>query len=221
MGWESLTKRHWLKQMCLFYKIVNSKTPKYLKLFSRDTISPRNNFQRPLFARTKKYITSFFPSCVYSWNNVLTGEQRALKSLNQYKSTLVNLIRPKKTNNFGIENCNDLRYISQLRLELNSLKAHKFRHNFNDTDDPFCNEQDGIDDTFHYLLICKKFIPQRKILFHDIFVQARLNLLLKPSSAVEKILLYGDNSLSDEANKSLLIATIKYVSDSKRLEGFI
>ena len=220
LGWESLTNRRWFKQMCLFYKIVNNKTPKYLKLFLSDTISPRNDFQRPFFARTKNYMRSFFPSCVHSWNNVLTGDQRNLKSLNSFKSALIKLIRPTRTKNFGIDKSDDLKYITQLRLELNSLKANKFRHNFTDTNDPICNENDGIEDTYHFLLTCKRFMAERKILFRDFFIQTGLNLLLQPDSKIEKILLYGDNSLSDEDNKSLLTTTIKYVCSSKRLEGF-
>ena len=220
LGWESLNNRRWFKQMCLFYKIVSNKTPTYLKIFLNDTISPRNDFQRPFFTRTNKYMTSFFPSCVYSWNNVLTGDHKNVQSLNRFKTGLIKLIRPARTRNFGIDSSNDLKYLTQLRLELNSLKANKFRHNFNDTNDPFCNEEDGIEDTYHFLVACKKYIAERKILFRNIFINTGLNLLLKPDSEIQKILLYGDNSLSDEDNKSLLTMTIKYICSSKRLESF-
>ena len=220
LGWESLSNRRWLKQMCLFYKIVNNITPKYLKHFLRDSVSARNDFQRPLFARTNKHLRSFFPSCIYSWNNVLTSEQRNFEKISTFKTALLRIIRPKKTSNFGIDDSNSLRYITQLRLELNSLKANKFRHNFNDTNDPICVENDGIEDTYHFLLVCKKFIPERKILFSKIFIETGLNLLLQPKSKVKSILLYGENSLSVEANKCLLSATISYISGTKRLEIF-
>ena len=220
LGWESLTNRRWLKQMCLFYKIVYKITPKYLKLFLSDTISPRNDLLQPLFTRTNKYLRSFFPSCIFSWNNVLTSDQRNSKNIYIFKSSLLRIIRPNKTNNFGIDDSISLRYITQLRLELNSLKANKFRHNFNDTDDPFCAENDGIEDTYHFLLVCKRFLNERKLLFREIFVKTGLNLLLQPYSKIETILLYGDNSLSVEKNNLLLSETIRYICDSKRLECF-
>ena len=220
LGWESLTNRRWYKQMCLFYKIINNKTPNYLKLFLRDTISPRNDFQRPLFTRTKKYMTSFFPSCVHSWNTILSADQRNLKTISTFKLELIKVIRPQKTKNFGIDDSNALKHITQLRLGLNSLRANKFRHNFKDTDDPLCVANDGIEDAYHFLLDCTRFLAERKILFREIFVKTGLNLLLQPISKIEEILLYGDISLSAEANKTLLNETIKYISSTKRLESF-
>ena len=72
LGWESLSDRRWLRRLILLYKIRNNMTPLYL----------RNNLPReriPLYCNkstsyheflcnTNKYMNSFFPDVIKSWN---------------------------------------------------------------------------------------------------------------------------------------------------------
>jgi len=44
--------------------------------------------------------------------------------------------------------------LTRLRVGFSHLKEHKFRHNFQDTTDPFCECRSGdIENTQHYLLV--------------------------------------------------------------------
>ena len=53
---------------------------------------------------------------------------------------------PPKTNNFKILDNIGVRYLTQLRVGLNDLNRYKFDHNFDDTIDPMCSVNDGVED---------------------------------------------------------------------------
>ena len=66
LGWESLSRRRWQRRMTLFCKIINNQTPSYLK----SCLQLRFQYQPIEFnPRTLNFLASFFPSCVFSWNN--------------------------------------------------------------------------------------------------------------------------------------------------------
>ena len=73
MGWESLSDRRMGRRILKIHKIVNNKTPSYLNnklppnsraLFSGNT---RNTF-RQIICKSNRYMNSFFPDAVASWN---------------------------------------------------------------------------------------------------------------------------------------------------------
>ena len=75
LGWESLSDRRWARRLTCFYKIIHEISPAYLykhvpvlrlpmhgQLVSRDFHEIR--------CRTSKYMTSFFPRTVKTWNSL-------------------------------------------------------------------------------------------------------------------------------------------------------
>ena len=46
-------------------------------------------------------------------------------------------------------------YVEKLRVDLCKLNFHNFRRNFRDAIDAMCLTDDGVEDTEHYLLLCK------------------------------------------------------------------
>ena len=102
LGWEFLSHRRWFRQMCVFFKIVKGVTPFYLTSLVSQTKSPRNNsfLLSNIPARTKRYKRSFFPSSVYSWNSVLTADQRRCPSFSLSKSKLQLKIKINKNCQF-------------------------------------------------------------------------------------------------------------------------
>ena len=59
--------------------------------------------------------------------------------------------------------------IKYARVGFSHLKEHKFRHNFQDTINPFCDcSTNSIDTTEHYLLQCSNHLTQRSRLFDDL-----------------------------------------------------
>ena len=59
-------------------------------------------------------------------------------SIEIFKRALLSFIRPKSANLYRIHQPRGLKLLTKLRFGLSHLREHKFRHNFNDTIDPFC-----------------------------------------------------------------------------------
>ena len=219
LGWENLSHRRWLRQLTLFYKIVNGLTPKYLTPHITVSSSLRNksNLLNNISVRTKRYKKTFYPSCIFSWNQILSFKQRIATNTAQFKAGLIVKVKPKKTDNFGVCFKNDLKYLYQLRVGLSALKMHKFSHNFTDTESVQCPFNDGNEDNFHFLLECKKFFNQRKILFNSVYKASGINLLLTPRDQIVNILLYGNPTLTNDINTKILFSTVQYVISTQRL----
>ena len=103
LGWESLHLRRWFRRLTVFFKIIKNLTPQYL----RDPVpSPRShlygtsntNDLHPMYCRTQRFQNSFIPDAVKCWNNI-GPEIRKIDSLSCFKSTLTQIIKPKRKKN--------------------------------------------------------------------------------------------------------------------------
>ena len=110
-------------------------------------------------------------------------------------------IRPKRKEMFGIDDRDGQKWLTQLRVRLSPLNAHKFHHNFLDTLTPMCNIHDGIDDSNHFLLHCRQFSNIRTDLLHNLSLLLNDNINIMPSHTLLQILLYGKENASHEINK--------------------
>ena len=77
LGWESLSSRRWCRRILQIHKIVNNKTPSYLKDKLPANPLPmygfnNNNTFHVIRCRSSRYMDSFFPDAITSWNNVIT-----------------------------------------------------------------------------------------------------------------------------------------------------
>ena len=73
LGLESLQDRRWYRKLCVFYKILNNMSPKYLSEIIPSTTrrySSRNENNIPL-VRVKNFMNTFFPSTITEWNKLL------------------------------------------------------------------------------------------------------------------------------------------------------
>ena len=159
LGWETLSDRRWCRRILQIHKILNNKTPSYLK----DKL-PR--IRRPLYGlhssntfheircTSMRYMNSIFPDAIASWNIILTHFDN-VPSIDILKKHIVSLIRPKAKSIFGIHDPLGLRYLLQLRVNLSPLRSHKRRHNFTDTPSETCHcNQD------HFLFSCHFYANQ-------------------------------------------------------------
>ena len=99
----------------------------------------------------------------------------------------------------------------QLRTELSSLQAHKYRGT--PTNNCPCNQ--GIEDTGHFLFDCNNFAIHRVALAVDVTNILRKHNLLNFANDVD-LYLYGEPHIPLEDNKQILIATIKYIKNTNR-----
>ena len=217
LGWEFLSHRRWFRQMCIFYKIVKGLAPVYLTSLVSQSKSLRNDsyLLSNIPTRTKRYKRSFFPSLIYSWNNILTADQRRYPSLNLFKSKLKLQLERNKSFNFGLNFYDELKEINQLRVGLSPLTQHKFLHNFSEiiSDACLCGRPE---DSTHFFRECPIFLPQRRVLCSEIFRLTDLNLLLLPRKDFAQILLFGSNLLNNEKNKMILNCTKNFIKETGR-----
>lgn len=232
LGWESLCHRRWYKRMCLFHKIVNKISPKYLSNLIRFSNPPLTTARgrlvnreetnklllRNFKARTNKFNSAFFPSCTVTWNTMLEDANRRIIKHKSFKQSLLGFFKPKKSDMYGVLNKIGMRCLTLLRLDLNPLKLYKFNHNFHDTNDPMCPINDGIEDKEHFLLDCHAFVRLRNTLMNNVSVVIGSNILTFQNNEIIKILLYGDKKFSRAQNTKILNFTIDYIIKSERFK---
>ena len=210
LGLESLQLRGWYRKLGMFYKIFKSKSPQYLfKLIPEKASSyvTRNADNIPLFnIEHNFYKNSFFPSSIIEWNN-LDPNLRNSENFGIFKNNILKFIRPKPSSFFNCSNLMGIRLITQLRPELNHLREHKFKYNFQNCLNPLRSCGSSIESTSHFLLHCP--------IFHD----KRHSLLSTLNNIDCKILeSFGCTSFDSETNTLVLNATIDYIFSTERFE---
>ena len=97
LGLEILEKRRWYTKLCCFFRIFRYKCPKYLFNIiptSVSTYNIRNTNITPLLKVKHNFSrNSFLSSAVIEWNKLHLNIRNS-ESLNIFKKTLLNLIRP-------------------------------------------------------------------------------------------------------------------------------
>ena len=202
--------------MLQIHKIIDDKTPDYLRCKlppNRDVVLNLPNVLQEIKCRTDRYQNSFFPNAVTYWNNLITSFQD-LPTFENLKKHIISLIRPPPKDTFAVFNPPLLRYLFQLRVGLSRLRSHKKRHNFADTPSDLCLCKNGVEDTHHYLFNCPFFASHRKALLstvENVVRDKNLNV-----NSVD-LLLYGDPSLSNAENQTIICATLDYIDKTNRL----
>ena len=214
LGWETLSDRRTIRRILLMHKIMNNKTPSYLK--NKLPASRRPflvNVFREFKCRTDRYMNSFFPNAIVSWNNIITHFED-FPSFDSLKKHILSLFRPKKRDIFGVHDPAGLRCLFQLRVGLSPLRSHKKRHNFADTpENCLCDE--GIEDTHHFLLFCPLYTTQRTTLIASVNEILLMNNLPVFENSIH-LLLYGHDSLKNTENRKIILATLKFIKDTQR-----
>ena len=169
------------------------------------------------YSRTERFKASFFPSSTYNWNKLDPDIQKS-SSLEIYKRALLKFIRPTSANVYKIHHPRGLKLLTRLRLGLSHLREHKFRHNFNDTIDPFCLcRTNCLETTEHFLLHCPIYASFRLNLFDNLRNNNILVLPLNKPSIVQ-IFLYGSENYDHRDNNFILSCTIDFIIQSRRFD---
>ena len=212
--------RRMMRRILQVHKMVDGKTPLYLReklpqmqtRYSRffPQIKIRNQF--PVMHGTERYLNSFFPDAMKSWNNVIT-DFKELPTFEKLKKHLISLYRPNIRSTFDIHNP-QLRYIFQLRVGLSHLLHHKKSHHFTDTPSDKCLCKKGVEDTKHFLITCPFYTTHRNVLFAKVE-----NILQSHNLTVtnfSELLLYGHPSLNESENRIIILATLEFINKTQR-----
>ena len=157
LGLKTPEKRRWYRNLCCFYKVCKSHSPKCLfniisVTLSRYNIRNTNNISQ-FKVKHNFFRNSFFPSGVIEWNkldlNLCNSE-----NLNIFKKSLLKFIRPSGNSVFSCQNLRGVKLLTRLRLGLSHLREHKFKHDFQYTLNPVCSCGNNIETLAHFLLHC-------------------------------------------------------------------
>ena len=118
LGWETLSDRRLCRRILQIHKIMNNKTPSYLK----DKLPPNHrpflvNIFREIKIKTDRYKNSFFPHAISSWNVIISHFEN-FPSFDSLKEHVLSLFRPKAKSIFGVHDPIGIRYLFQLRVSL-------------------------------------------------------------------------------------------------------
>ena len=223
LGLEYLSSRRWFRRLSTFYKIFKTKSPFYLySLIPKINVnrSSRTKDNIPLLrTRTETFKNSFFPNAIEQWNK-LDINIRESYSLPSFKKSLLKFIRPTPSSIYNINNPNGLKFLTRLRLSFSHLREHKFKHNFQDTIDPFCNCGVEIETTKHFLLHCQNFDQQRLILLNTLS-NIDTSIINLNDSDMTHLLLFGKPSFNTDINGQILSSTITYIMSTKRFDELL
>ena len=169
-------------------------------------------------ARTERFQSSFYPSCLSDWND-LCPEIRLAPTIAIFKKKLRSKIRPQAKSVFGIHDPIGLSYLTQLRVGLSKLNFHKVKHNLRDTINPMCPTNDGIENTENFSLLCPSFEIQRRNLFARVFAFLRpLGYLNIPKEPLTHLLLSCDKDFPNDLNKNILELTLEFIHETGRFD---
>jgi len=115
LGWKSLSDRRWSRRIQQIHKIVNNKTPLYLrnKLPCRRRPLYRLNNANTFYeirCNSDRYKNSFFRDGIKGWNSVITFFP-IIPSLCILKNHILSLIRPEGKSIFNIHDPVGLRHL--------------------------------------------------------------------------------------------------------------
>ena len=199
---------------------MTEKAPDYLinLIPKRDPTIKTSTNSIPIFhCRTDCFKYSFFPSTLNNWFSLDINIGNSV-SISLFKSRLLSFIRPVQNNRYNIFDPEGLKFLTQLRVGLSHLNAHKFHHNFQECLSPLCSFSLETEDTIHYLLHWRYFSNQRTDLMNSVNSVVQ-NFEFMSENNKKDLLLFGDSRFDENKNKVILEATITAIKKSERFTG--
>ena len=223
LRWETSSDRRWCRRILQICKIKNNMTPTYLsdklppirRLLSR--LGNTNTFHE-IRCKTSRYMNSFFPDAIISWNNIITNFQNLPPFISRM-SHIQSLIRPKIKSTYGVHDPLGLHYLFQLRVRLSPLRNHKNTIILRTLLQRFVN-------TIKVLkiqAICLRAPPTQSEHHarHIASLTATVIEILQRNNLnhlgnLPELYLYGHQLRNRADNKTILFSTIKYIKDTQR-----
>ena len=104
--------------------------------------------------------------------------------------------------------------LTRLRLSLSHYREHKFKHNFQGTINPLCPSSLESESTIQFFLRCQNFTDLCECLMNEI-IKTDSSIYTVNKKYFTKSLLYGDGRYDGKINKSIILASIKFIFSSK------
>ena len=132
-----------------------------------------------------------------------------------FRTRLFTAYRTTPKSIFGIHDPLGIKRLFQLRVCLSPLLENKMNHNFLDTPSNSCTTCNLSENLEYFFLYCTRYTEDRQHFIDSIMLLNRKFHSLKPKEK-PKFFLYGEKSWSNDTNKSVLKATLKFLNDTGR-----
>ena len=203
---EDRRKEH---KLILMYKMINNSSPQYRSSLVPPLVGEVSQYNlrnsRSLTlprCRTKLYSDSFLPSTVRDWND-LPDEIKALPSINRFKKAIRHTqTKPPPYYYTGTRRLQVLH--TRLRTGCSSLNSHLFSKNVIDSPLCLCGAAETV---HHYFFVCPTYLNLRQILINSV------SNIANPSI---NLFLYGEGTLTIEANTEIFQHVQSYIDQTKR-----
>ena len=137
-------------------------------------------------------------------------------SFNSFKESILKFISLGHSI-FQCHNPKGIKYLTRLRVSFSHLRDHKFKKSFQDTINLLCTCSLEVETTNHLILHCPYYENERRILLASI-CSIKSSILNQNDNNIVKTLLYGLDSLSETQNRSILNATMEFLTFFNRFE---
>ena len=131
---------------------------------------------------------------------------------------MLNLIRLKCNDTYGLYNPTGLKLLTRVRLGLSQLNDHKFNHNFKDYINPLCSCNLSVENNVHFFLHCHHFSLQRQTLMNNI-KSIDNDIINETDSDLVNILLFGSSEYQYHINSKILSFSIDFILNTERFSG--
>ena len=146
---------------------------------------------------------------------------RNLPYIATFKHAIIDFLRPVPIPMLKINRLSGFVFLTRLRFGFSHLREHKLRHGFLDIVDPICScRTNAVKNTKHYLLHCSNFANQHTVVFSDLR-NIGIDYCPLDSSALSRMLLFGNPKFFDNVNSSIIYAVIKFIKSTNRFSRFI
>ena len=124
-----------------------------------------------------------------------------------FRKQILKLIKSSPISTFNVHNPYGFRLRTRLRFEINNLRKHKFRRDFQDSLDQFCKCGRHIETTINFFLHSSNYSNQRKTLSNKISkIKPSMN---QNDSTIVETFLFGSDGLSGKKNALIIESTIE------------
>ena len=135
-----------------------------------------------------------------------------------FRKRMLNLIRPKYKDTYGIHNPTGLKLLTRLRLGFSHLNNHKFNHNFKDCINPICSCNLSEENNVHFFLHCHHFSLQRQTLMNNI-KSIDKDIIKETDSDLVNILLFGSSKYQYHINSKIFSFSIDFILKTERFSS--
>ena len=206
LGWEELKTRRAIHKLTLYFNIVNSLTPQYLRDFLPPRVSERTHFSLrhsrnfSIFpVPTVRFANCFFPSTTKLWNEAYSFTE-STDSIGTFKNALVGYFQlPKYFKPFGYS-IDRYTSIVHTRIRLDACALNYHLHIIGIKQCPACSCAFINESKSHYFLYCPNYAVQRQTLLTSAACIAPNSWSRISDRQKTELFIFGSSLLSDKQN---------------------